>query len=102
LYYHLKQANQAQPPDTEPEIASSVATRLPLIGPIWRLIRHEAHHLVLFYVKRIVSHNALLQGHVVSTLNEMTRLIQAQEEEIVRLKQGLKELRNGAEKNSDS
>jgi hypothetical protein len=93
LYYHLKQANQARPAVLEPLLAPSPATRLPVLGRLWGLIRGEMHQLILFYVNRAASSQNRLNTDVVSTLNELTRLCQVQGAEIERLRDELQRLK---------
>ena len=97
LHYYLRQLEQLPPPETQPELAASPATRAPLLGRLWRLIRREAHNLVLFYVNRIVAHNTKVNRHVASALNEAASLIKEQEAEIERLRKELAQLKDEAQ-----
>lgn len=85
LEHHLRQVNQMDPPPMAPVLAASPATRIPLIGDLWQLVRKQFHELVLFYVNRAASHQTKVDNHIISTLNELTRVIQTQQEEIDRL-----------------
>jgi hypothetical protein len=89
LYYYLKQANQAASPSVEPVLAPSPATRVPVLGRIWQLIRGEMHNLILFYVNRIAGDQNRLNIDLISTLNELTREVQAQQMEIDNLRREL-------------
>ena len=89
LYHHLRQANDTPSPETDPVLASSPITRLPVLGRLWGLIRQEAHNLVLFYVNRLAARQEKSQSHVVNVLNELTRQVQAQQEEIEQLREQL-------------
>lgn len=82
LYYYLEQANLAAPPVVEPVLAPSPATRTPLVGRFWEKIRAEMHNLVLFYVNRSVREQNRINANLVSTLNEMARVVQQQQDEI--------------------
>ena len=97
LHYFLRQLDQVPPPETQPELAASPATRVPVLGRLWRLIRREAHNLILFYVNRSVAHNAAADRQVANALNEMAALIQAQQSEIERLGEELAQLKDEAE-----
>jgi hypothetical protein len=93
LYYYLKQANQTPSSAVEPVLAPSPATRMPIVGRLWAIIRGEMHNLVLFYVNRSVADQNRLNVNLVSTLNEMTRVIQAQRAEIETLKAEIRRLK---------
>lgn len=82
LYYYLEQANSATPPTVEPILAPSPATRTPVVGRLWASIRAEMHNLVLFYVNKSVRDQNRINTNLVSTLNEMARVIQDQQDEI--------------------
>jgi len=86
LEHNLRQLNQMDPPPMTPVLAASPATRIPLLGNLWQLVRRQFHELVLFYVNRAASHETKVDTHIISTLNELTRVIQAQQEEIERLR----------------
>ncbi|MFQ5399198.1 MAG: hypothetical protein ACE5E7_06325 [Anaerolineae bacterium] len=86
LYYCLRQLNHMEPPETMAALDQpSPMARLPLIGRLWQLVRSQAHSLILFYVNRVVAHNSLFQGYLVSAVNELTRQTQLQQQEIERL-----------------
>ena len=94
LHYYLRQLEQLPAPETQPELAASSATRVPLLGRLWQLIRREAHNLVLFYVNRTVAHNTVTNRHVFSALNEAAALIEEQQAEIERLREELAQLKD--------
>lgn len=89
LYHHLRRANELAPPATNPVLVPSPATRIPILGRIWQLIRRQVHELVLFYVNRLGAYEANLDSHIISSLNELTRLVEEQQEEIIRLQKKL-------------
>lgn len=91
LRYHLQRLEQSGSPDTTPLLAPSPATRLPVLGRLWQLVRREAHQLVLFYVNRALAHQARVNRDAVATLQEMVALLEAQDEEIRRLQARLDE-----------
>lgn len=86
LYHHLRLANNlyAQAA-TEPLLADSAATQMPVVGRLWKLVRRQAHGLILFYVNRHVAHQTVVNSHLVHTLNEMTRLVAHQQAQIAAL-----------------
>ncbi|HRN67552.1 MAG TPA: hypothetical protein PK205_01815 [Promineifilum sp.] len=82
LFYYLEQANRMPPASVEPLLAPSPATRAPVVGGLWQKIRGEMHNLVLFYVNKSVREQSRTNANLVSTLNELTRVIQDQQAEI--------------------
>ncbi len=82
LYYYLEQANAAAPAAVEPILAPSPATRAPVVGRVWGKVRAEMHNLVLFYVNKSVREQNRINADLISTLNEMARVIQDQQDEI--------------------
>ena len=93
LYHHLKLINEMTPPDVGPVLTDSPATRTPWVGGLWQRVRGQFHELILFYVNRAVRQQFQLNNEFIATLNELTRTIDAQQEEIERLKAELKERR---------
>ncbi len=89
LYHHLRLANEMPPPATAPVLADSPATRTPLVGKLWQRIRGQVHELILFYVNRSVRDQTQLNNELISTLNELTRTVDAQQAEIERLRAAL-------------
>jgi hypothetical protein len=92
LYHHLRHLNELGAPETTPVLVPSPATRVPILGRFWRTIRAQMHQLILFYVNRALAHETAVTNHTRSTLNELTRLAQAQQEEINRLQQEIERL----------
>lgn len=93
LYYYLKQANQTELPAVDLVLAPSPATRMPVIGRLWGTIRREMHNLVLFYVNRSVSDQNRLNVNLISTLNELTRVVQKQRAELEALREEVRRLK---------
>lgn len=93
MRYYLQNLEQQEPPDTTPTLAPSPATRLPIVGRLWQLVRREAHQLVLFYVNRHLAHQTRLNNEIAGALREMAALLRAQDEEIQRLRAELREAR---------
>ncbi|MFZ0546354.1 MAG: hypothetical protein WAM60_12995 [Candidatus Promineifilaceae bacterium] len=78
LYHHLRQVNALYSEvETNTILAPSPATRVPILGHFWRMIREQAHGLVLFYVNRSVAHQVKVNRHLVSVLNQLTEENQA-------------------------
>jgi hypothetical protein len=95
LYHHLRLANKHYSEiDTEPVLEASPATRIPLVGRLWRLFRLHAHHLVLFYVNRAVRHEVDVNRHMVSVLNSLTLANHEQGETIRKLENQLEAMRS--------
>jgi hypothetical protein len=95
LYHHLKLANKIYAEvETEPALESSPATRIPVAGSLWRLIRLHAHNLVLFYVNRAVRHEVDVNRHLVSVLNSLTEDNYYQRQTIKELESELESLRS--------
>lgn len=94
LYHHLRQANDLYASvETGSILAPSPATRVPILGRIWKLIREQAHGLVLFYVNRSVAHQVNVNRHLVSVLNQLTLQNQEQARQIAALEAQIKALR---------
>ncbi len=92
LAHHLRQLNQLDPVPTAPVLASSPATQVPLLGNLWQLVRKQFHELILFYVNRSTGYETKVDNHIISTLNELTRVVQAQQDEIERLQEEIRAL----------
>ncbi len=72
LYHHLRQANILYDEvETEPILAHSAALRVPVFGALWKLIRQQAHSLVLYYVNRGLAHQVVVDRHLISVLNQI-------------------------------
>lgn len=89
LYHHLRQLNRREPPDVTAVLLPSPATRLPIIGRLWGLIRGQFHNLILFYVNRAQAYNSQTYHNLTNTLNELTRLTQEQKRAIEALEREL-------------
>lgn len=95
LYHHLQLANkQYLEYPAEPDLAPSPAARVPILGSLWRLIRQEAHNLVLFYVNRALSHDVEIHRHMISVDNSLTAELQRQQRIIIELKDEVESLRS--------
>ncbi len=86
LYHHLRQVNSLYSEvETTSILAPSPATRVPILGRFWKLIREQAHGLVLFYVNRNISHQVKINRHLVSVLNQLTEENQELQRRIIAL-----------------
>ena len=96
LYHYLELANKSYNQfETGADVRLSPATRLPLLGRIWSLIRRQAHELVLFYVNRNIEHQVAVNQQMVSVLNLLTASLQEQQRLAHDLKAEIAELRSG-------
>ena len=94
LYRHLRLANKTYIRSrAEVELTPSPATRLPILGRLWGLIRAQAHHLVLFYITRDVAQQTEVNRHLVGVLNRLTALSQEQQRAIKALQAEVEALR---------
>lgn len=98
FYHHLELANELyQQVETESNLQPSPATRVPLLGRLWGLIRSQAHYLVLYYVNRSLAHQMNVNRELVSTLNRLALMNQEKEREIYKLRTELDVLRTQAQ-----
>lgn len=87
----LRQLETAPPPATDAALAPSPATRLPLLGRLWRLARRQAHELVLFYVNRHLAHQTRVNHLAARALRELGAQLAQQEARIEALEARLAE-----------
>ena len=98
LHHYLRMVNENYAnAETEALLVSSPATRIPVLGRIWQLIRGGAHGLVLFYVNRAVTHQTEINRQLVSVLNRMTVAMETQQRTIIGLQADLDALRHNRE-----
>ena len=96
LYYYLKLANKSYNQfETGPDVQISPATRIPILGRFWSLIRRQAHELVLFYVNRNVEHQVAVNQQLVSALNLLTSSLEEQQRITRELREEIGKLRSG-------
>lgn len=96
LYYHLRKANENYMKlAVDPVLSPSPATRIPILGRLWKQIRQEAHNLVLFYLGKLASRQVTVNRHLVSILNRMAVELQEQQEQIQDLHQEIERLQKG-------
>jgi hypothetical protein len=74
---------------TAPHLAPSAATRMPLLGPLWRRVRRQAHELVLFYVNRQAAQTTKVQHHLLAAIQALTAESDQQRERIAHLEKAL-------------
>lgn len=94
LYDHLRQANDLYyQVGVEASLEPSPATRVPILGRLWKRVRQEAHNLVLFYVGKLARQQLAVNRHLVSVLNRMAVQLQAQQGQVRALQEELARLR---------
>jgi hypothetical protein len=94
LYHHLRLANELYASmDTEPALTPSPLTRVPVLGPLWQRLRPAIHQLILVYVNRGLAQQMTVNRHLVSALNQLTQLTQAQQRAILALQSEVEALR---------
>lgn len=101
LRYHLHRANRLYDQLWVPlSLAPSPATRIPLVGRVWGLVRESLHRLILYYLEMAISKQAGFNSHVVGALNSMAGM----QSELAMLRQEVRELRRrvAAEDDSDA
>lgn len=93
----LRQLQELPEAPTHATLAPSPATRLPILGRLWQLVRSQTHALVLFYVNRHVAHQTRHNHLVASTLLRLSATVNIQQQEIKRLQARLEELETASE-----
>lgn len=95
LYHHLELVNKMYlEVETGALLAPSPATRLPILGRLWALVRSQAHNLVLFYVNRSLEHQTEVNRRLISVLNQLTAANQEQQRSILTLQEQIDQLRS--------
>jgi hypothetical protein len=90
LRYHLERAHATHDQVwVQLSVFPSPATQLPIIGRLWRLVREQAHRLILYYLEMATSKQIGFNRHVVG----ITSRLAAAQEEIAQLRQEVAELR---------
>jgi hypothetical protein len=98
LYHYLELANKSYNQfETGANLQLSPATRIPILGRVWSLVRRQAHELVLFYVNRNIEHQVAVNQQMVSALNLLTTSLEEQQRQIWQLEKEIEELRSGAD-----
>jgi hypothetical protein len=94
LFDHLELVNEQYTlVPSESNLQPSPATRIPLLGSLWAIIREQAHGLVLFYTNRLASHQTGVNREIISMLNGLTALNIAQQRRIEGLERELDAVR---------
>ena len=87
LAYHLQFLSQMYTErPTEPVLAPSPATAVPLLGPLWGRVRAQMHQLILFYVGRSDAHQAEINNHLLQIVAQLSETVSRQNEELARLR----------------
>jgi hypothetical protein len=98
LYYPLRMANEIYAQvETTAILVPSPATRVPILGRLWKLVRQEFHNLILFYVNRSNTHQTNVNRYLISALNQLTVLSQEQQRIITLLQKEIQALRQQEE-----
>lgn len=95
LYHYLELANKSYNQfESGANLQLSPATRIPILGRIWSLVRRQAHELVLFYVNRNIEHQVAVNQQMVSALNLLTASLEEQQRQSRELEKEIEELRS--------
>jgi hypothetical protein len=96
LHAHLRRAYDAfRNPPVRLNLASSPATRLPLIGGLWARVRAGVHKLPLYYVHETAMRQVRTQRALLSALALLTTRLQRQRAALAALRSEAA-LRDGA------
>lgn len=99
FYDHLEMANELYlQVDTEIDLQSSPATRVPILGHLWGSIREQAHRLVIFYVNRATTHQANINREIIGVLNKLASINLEQQRALMKLQDEIDVLRAEIEK----
>lgn len=83
LLHHIQRANESNAAfDMSLVVVDSPATRVPLLGQLWRLIRSNAHQLVLFYTNRATKQQMDVNREMLHVINRLAILLNEQSEQI--------------------
>ena len=75
--------------ETAPNLASSPATSVPVLGKLWGRIRGQMHELILFYVNRSRATSGRVDGQLIQAVETLSTIVTQQQAEIESLKQEL-------------
>ncbi len=94
LVHHIEYVNKLYAQfELDAVLTESPATRVPVLGKLWGMIRGQAHSLIIFYVNRVVNHQVEVNRHLVNALTLMTREQQRQQRRIAALEDEISQLR---------
>lgn len=91
LDHHLQRARRLMTDDgalSKPLLASSPATRLPILGRLWQTMRQQAHTLILFYVNRQRGRQAEIDHHLLQTIALLEKENRRLSERLAQLESG--------------
>lgn len=95
LVHHIEYVNKLYAKfELDAVLTESPATRVPVLGKLWGMIRGQAHNLIIFYMNRVVTHQVEVNRHLVNALTLMTREQQRQQRKIAELEEEIKTLRD--------
>jgi hypothetical protein len=96
LYRYLEQVNKSYYRfETGADVQLSPATRVPVLGRIWSLMRSQAHALVRFYVNRNIEHQVAVNQQIVSVLNLLTASLEEQQRLTLEMQKEIEAIRSG-------
>lgn len=75
--------------ETAPNLASSPATSVPILGKLWGRIRGQMHELILFYVNRSGATSGRVDGQLIQAIETLSNIVAQQQAEIESLKREL-------------
>ena len=84
--------------DTETDLQPSPATRVPILGNLWKMIRDQAHGLVLYYVNRASMHQVNVNREIISVLNRAAIINLEQQRKLLELQAEVEKLRGELKK----
>lgn len=93
LYHHLRLVNEIYANvETDAQLPATSPTRFPIFGSLWQRARAYLHRIILFYVNRSITHQINVNRHLISVLNQLTALSQAQQRQIAALEAEIEKL----------
>jgi hypothetical protein len=96
LYHYLRLVNKSYNLfETGADVQLSPATRVPILGRIWSIVRRRAHELVMFYVNRNIEHQVMVNQQIVSALNLLTASLEEQQRLTLEMQKEIEALRSG-------
>ncbi len=99
FYEHLEMANELYAKvETEINLQPSPATRVPVLGNLWKTIREQAHGLVIYYVNRAAMHQVNVNREIISVLNRAAIINLEQQRKLLELQAEVEVLRGEIKK----
>lgn len=94
FYDHLEMANELYAKvETKVDLQPSPATRVPILGNLWKIIREQAHGLAIFYVNRAIMHQANVNRELIGVLNRTAIINLEQQRKLMELQAEVEALR---------